>query len=288
MGIIDSIKKSATKNGTKIQTSEATILEKILNRMFYLEKNKEEEVAFIRQMITRGQETQERVGLHASALIVADTSFCVRQQVLSLLYHQIQGENVEIGLKRIFEEGNAIHEKWQRLFLRAGYGKHTDMDFTRFCDKYEVSFTPDAIVTIPEFNKEVGWDGPMICEIKSVNTFQFKHMTSHSTGMKQMQFYMYLTGIHKGFVLCDDKNTQDFKIFIYDYDKSIVAPFIERCEAIQYYKKRVLEDNKMVKRCKGCNKPDCKKASGCPLRDACYNVGMGRQLIDKYKKYKKN
>ena len=40
MGIIDSIKKSATKNGTKIQTSEATILEKILNRMFYLEKNK--------------------------------------------------------------------------------------------------------------------------------------------------------------------------------------------------------------------------------------------------------
>ena len=276
MGIVDEIKKNALETGTKIQSSEAALLEKIFNNMFYLEKNIEEETKFVKQMMTRGQETQERIGLHASAMIVSDNSFCIRQQVLSLLYKQLQGEQTSIGLKRIFEEGNAIHEKWQRLFIRAGYGKATDMDFTRFCDEYELSFTPDAIVTVPEFNKEVGWDGPMVCEIKSVNTFQFKKMTSHPSGRKQMQLYMHLTGIHKGFVLCDDKNTQDFKIFIEDYDPKIVAPFIERCEAVQFYKDRVINEHKMVKRCKGCNKYTCKTASSCAMKDACYNMGMGR------------
>lgn len=276
MGITDQIKKQAAMNGTKIQTSDEALLEKIFNRMFYLDKDADEETKFVKQMITRGQETQERRGLHASSLIVSDNKFCVRQQVLSLIYKQLQGEQTSVGLMRIFEQGNAIHEKWQRLFIRAGYGKAKDMDFTKFHEEYEISFTPDAIITVPEFNKQVGWKGPMICEIKSVNTFQFKKMTSHPTGKKQMQFYMYLTGIHKGFVLCEDKNTQEFKIFIEDYDSKIVAPFIERCDEIQYYKRRVFEEHKMVKRCKGCNSYTCKTASGCAMKDACYNKGMGR------------
>ena len=287
MGIAQDIKKAAESNGTKIQSSEATKLEKILNRMFYLEKNIDEEVKFLRQVMTRGQETQERVGLHASALIVSDNKFCVRQQVLSLLYKQLQGENIEVGLKRIFEEGNAIHEKWQRLFIRAGYTNAKGCDLTRYFEDFELTFTPDVLVKIPEF-----FGGKMVVEIKSVNTFQFKKMTTHPSGHKQMQFYMYLLqeqmkkkgkwngkDYTKGIVLCDDKNTQDFKVFIYDYDPMIVAPFVERCEAVQYYKNRVLKEHKMVSRCKGCNKPTCKTAEGCALRDACYNVGIGRVRI---------
>ena len=115
MGIISNIKKDALRNGSKVQTSEAAKLEGILNKMFYLEKNIEEETEFVKQVMTRGLESQERVGLHASAMIVSDNQFCVRQQVLSLCYKQLQGQQISIGLKRIFEEGNAIHEKWQRM-----------------------------------------------------------------------------------------------------------------------------------------------------------------------------
>lgn len=276
MGLVDNIKKAAQNNGTKIQSSEASHLEKIFNKMFYLDKDAEEETKFVKQMITRGLETQERVGLHASALIVGDKKFCMRQQVLSLIYKQRQGEQVQVGLKRIFEEGNAIHEKWQRLFIRAKYGKAQHMDKTRMCEEFEVSFTPDAILKIPEFNASIGWEGPMVCEIKSVNTFQFKHITSHPSGMKQMQLYMHLTGIHKGFVLCEDKNTQDFKIFLYDYEPEVVLPFVERMEAIQFYKQRAFEEHRMVKRCDDCKKATCKRAEECAMRDACWNVGMGK------------
>lgn len=275
MGVIDDIKKNAKRTGAKIQGSEATRLEKILNATFYLDKNIDEEVKFLRQVMTRGADTQERVGLHASALIANPKDYCIRKQVLSLLYKQAQGEEISVGLKRIFEEGNAIHEKWQRLFIRAGYSKAEDLDFTRFNERYLISFTPDIVCRIPAF-----CDEQMVGEIKSVNTYQFQKMGKHPSAWKQLQFYMYLTGIHKGFVLCDDKNTQDFKLEVYDYDKEIVAPFVDRAEEIRYHYSRVLDEGKMVKRPKHAKDPTCRLCETCAMRDACWNIGMGRVRID--------
>ena len=46
MGLISNIRKEAQGNRTKIQSSEAATLEKILNNMFFLDKNIEEETKF--------------------------------------------------------------------------------------------------------------------------------------------------------------------------------------------------------------------------------------------------
>ena len=287
MGLIDNIKKEAQGNRTKIQSTEAAELEKIFNAMFYLPKNIEEETKFVKQVMTRGLESQERVGLHASAMLVGDKEFCIRAQVLSLIYKQLQGEQVSVGLMRIFEEGNAIHEKWQRLLIRAGYGKAKNMDYTRMCDDYMMSYTPDIECSIPQF-----YDGKMIGEIKSVNTFQFQRMTKHPSAWKQCQWYMHLCieeekkkgtwnekDYLKGFVLNDDKNTQDFKIEVYNYDSKLIAPYIDRAEQIKYYYNRVFEEHKMVKRPSDAKTPDCKRCSKCAMRDACWNTGMGKVLI---------
>lgn len=273
-GLISEIKKAARSNGTKIQTSEAAKLERILNATFYLERDIEEEARFVKQVMTRGAETQERIGLHASALIAGEKEFCLRQQVLSLIYRQLQGEQIEVGLKRIFEQGNAIHEKWQRLFIRAGYSTADDLDVTQFNEEYKISFTPDIICRIPEF-----YDGEMIGEIKSVNTFQFQRMTKHPSAYKQCQWYMFLTGIKKGFVLSEDKNTQDFKVEVYDFDSDLIAPFQDRAEQIKYYYNRVISEHKMVSRPTDCKSFDCKRCSKCAMRDACWNIGKGKIKI---------
>lgn len=284
MGIIDNIKKDSMKNGSKIQTTEASQLESLFNKMFYLPKNIDEEVAFVKQVMTRGLESQERKGLHASAMITTDNQFCVRQQVLSLIFKQLQGEQLNVGLMRIFEEGNAIHEKWQRLLIRAGYAKAKTLDKTRMDEDYILSYTPDIVCRIPEFYK-----GVMVGEIKSVNTFQFKKMTSHPSAHKQLQFYMYLCqkakgnlndkydlDYKKGFVLCDDKGLQEFKLFIYDYEPETVVPFIDRCEEVKYHYEKFNSDGKMVKRKKECTSYDCKLAEKCPMKDACWNKNNGR------------
>lgn len=276
MGLIESIKKSATGNGTKIQSSEAAKLEKILNKTFYLEKKPDEETEFVKQVMTRGLETQERVGLHASALIVGDKDFCLRQQVLSLIYKQLQGEQINAGLKRIFEQGNAIHEKWQRLFIRAGFSSPHDLDVTQFNKEFMVSFTPDILCEIPEF-----YDGRMVGELKSVNTYQFQRMTHHPSAGKQLQWYMHLTGIHKGFVLSEDKNTQDIKIEVYDYDPIKVAPFTERAEMIKHYYHKALNEGKMVKRPSFATSSTCKRCSTCAMRLSCWNLPGGKQRIGK-------
>lgn len=274
MGLINDIKKEATGNNTKIQSSDARDLEIILNKLFYLPKNVEEESAFIKQVMTRGLESQERVGLHASALIKGDKDFCLRQQVLSLMYRQLQGEQLPVGLMKIFEEGNAIHEKWQRLFIRGGYSTVNDLDVTQFNKKYRISFTPDIICRIPEF-----YDGKMIGELKSVNTHQFRKMNRHPSAWKQLQWYMYLSGIHKGFVLSEDKNTQETKIEIYDYDVNVVSQFIDRAEEIKFRYKKAMKEHKMVKRPEDATSPDCKRCKQCALINACWKINGGGVLI---------
>lgn len=274
MGLINDIKKEATGNNTKIQSSEARELDVILNKLFYLPKNIEEESAFVKQVMTRGLESQERIGLHASALIKGDKDFCLRQQVLSLMYRQLQGEQLPVGLMKIFEEGNAIHEKWQRLFIRGGYSKASDLDVTQFNKQYRISFTPDIICRIPEF-----YDGKMIGELKSVNTHQFRKMSRHPSAWKQLQWYMYLSGVHKGFVLSEDKNTQETKIEIYDYDVNVVSQFIDRAEEIKYRYKKAMKEHKMVKRPEDATSPDCKRCKQCALINACWKINGGGVLI---------
>lgn len=279
MGIIDDIKGNAAKNRTVIQSSQEAQMEKVLNKMFYTQHNIEEETKFIRQVMTRGLESQERVGLHASSIIVSDKQWCVRQEVLSLLFKQVQRENTGVDLLRIFEEGNAIHEKWQRLFIRAGYGVAKTMDRTRVDEEYEVSYTPDIVCRIPDV-----YDGAIVGEIKSVNSFQFKKMKEHPSGHKQLELYMHLLqrqsknskDYKKGFVLCDSKNDQAFRVFWYDYEPEITAPFIDRMDEVQYYKQLFLSDHKLVGRCADCTNAHCKRAMSCPMCNACWNVGFGR------------
>lgn len=271
MGLIDDIKGAAKGNNTKIQSSKDAELEKILNRLFYLPKDIDREAAFVKQVMTRGQETAERAGLHASAIITGEKQFCLRQQVLSLMYKQLQGEQVNVGLRRIFAEGDSVHEKWQRLFLRARYANVSGLDVTQFNKKYRVQFTPDIICQIPEF-----YDGKMVGELKSVNTFQFKKMTKHPVAGKQLQWYMFLTGIHKGFVLSEDKNTQDFKVEVYEFDPKLVEPYVERCKLIRTGYNRAVREGKMVKKPADAKSCDCKRCHNCSMKDACWGVGKGR------------
>uniref|UniRef100_A0AAU8AYE8 Exonuclease n=1 Tax=Dulem virus 36 TaxID=3145754 RepID=A0AAU8AYE8_9CAUD len=268
MGILDEIKKDANKSFTTLSNPIEEEITVELNKLFYLEKDIPNELKFLKSVMTRGQETTERKGLHASAVIVSDKKFCYRQQVLSLLYKQKQGEQINVGLRRIFSEGDAVHEKWQRLFIRGGLCSPLDCDFSRFSEEYELSYTPDIICTL--FGRK------MVVEIKSVNTYQFKKMLSHASGKKQLQLYMHLTGIPEGFVLCEDKNDQNFKVYYYKYDEAMVKPFVERLENIQQHKNKLINKGRLVKRSEACTDYECKMAQTCPMREVCYGKSKER------------
>ena len=170
------------------------------------------------------------------------------------------------------------------MFIRAGYAKAKTLDRTRFDEDYKMSYTPDIVCRIPEF-----YDGAMIGEIKSVNPMQFRKMESHPSAHKQLQLYMHECikeakrkgtwngkDYLKGFVLCDDKGGQEFKVFIYDYDEEFLKPYIERLESVKHYYKKFITKKEMIPRCKNCTSYDCKQSEKCPMKDACWNRGIGR------------
>ena len=267
---INDLIKNETK-GIEMDT-EHLIIEQTLNSLFYKKPKYKRELKMLKMQYQQKQTSGDRVGLHASNIIASENDFCYRAQLLSLFFKQLQGENVQIGLKRIFEAGTSIGEKWQRLFIRGDLGNIDDMDITRFCKKYDMTYTPDAVIKI---GKKL-----YVVEIKSQNTFQFKKANSHPSGMKQLKFYMWLTGIHNGFVLVEDKNDQNFKIYLAnDYHVSDVEPYIERLEFIKRHKKEFVENKKAPKR--KCKSSDVKRALNCNMQNVCWNVNNSRIRLDK-------
>jgi len=71
-------------------------------------------------------------------------------------------------------------------------------------------------------------------------------------------------------VSCEDKNTQEIKVFCYEYNYEEIAKYIKRLENIQKAKHRLMKHNKLVKRAKDCTGYNCKMAEACNMREVCY------------------
>lgn len=240
--------KPLRENKSQSDSVEALLIMSKLDKLFY----------------NRDELDEERAGLHASSVIAGEADFCFREQVLSLLFKRNQGEQIPVGLKRVFAAGESIHAKWQNMFVKAGIAYV--IEGRSFNEQYELYFTPDAIITL---------DGKRyVVEIKSMNTYSYQKAHSHPSGEKQMQLYMHLYGIPQGFVLAEDKNSQDWKPFIREYDPEIVKPFLYRLQEIQEMKRNYIK-YKELPPCQ-CKNANTKKALQCGMRDACFKIGIGR------------
>jgi len=248
----DKIKKSTTMGGTK----ELFIINK-LERLFDVEFDRE-----------------DRIGLHASNILASEKDFCYRELVLSFYYKKNKTE-LPSNLKRIFLEGTYIHRKWQNLFVKAGIA--TAIEKQHHIEEFDCYMTPDAEIRIGKTE--------YIVEIKSMNTFAFKHATTHPKGAKQCKFYMHYKGKTHGIVLMEDKNNQDIKIQLIEYNPDDgdedIKGYVKRLENIKKYRKIFEKESKVPKRI--CKSSDCKRAIGCPMRDACFNIGMKRIWKEKDK-----
>ena len=223
--------------------------------------------------VTNTEDKEERRGLHASAILAPDASFCYREQVLSLFYKRNSERDLPVKQLRVFAQGIAIHEKWQRLFDKAGIA--VEIEKSHFAKKYDLSYTPDAIV-------RMSGSTPVV-EIKSMNGFAFaaavgrgksKTWKGHPSGRKQCNLYLHLRKLDWGFVLMEDKSTQDVEVEIVEYSRKLAEPYVDRLETIQEMKCAFVEDRKMPSRI--CAKCDTKRAISCPMRDACWKIGAGR------------
>jgi hypothetical protein len=205
MGLLEKLQAQA---GTPKGRIEAKITAE-LNKLFYLPKKPEEESAFIRHVLTRGT-GEARHGLHASDILSQYSDYSAQEAHAKLQGTHTSEEAHNVHTMRIFEHGNATHEKWQRLFVRGGMVDDIESLDSTITHSTGIQYSPDAIVNMP--NVKALYDEPFVVEIKSQTTYLFKQNKPHEKAIEQLQFYLWLHNAKHGFVLAEDKNTQEFSV----------------------------------------------------------------------------
>lgn len=237
-----------------------------LDRMFVVQaKNPVKYYEAMTEIIGKvGKNAERRSGLHASALIKDEgssktkTSFCYREQVMQF-YFDGEAERFGTGTRRIFLEGWNIHVKWQSLFTMMGYA--VAIEEVRQNAKYELFFTPDAII------KLLG--KVFVVEIKSMRTELFRKLKEPpKEAVRQVRLYMNELDEELGIVLVEDKNDQNFKIWIVGQDEAAIKRYSKRMRLIRKARQIYEDEGRLPKRI--CQSKDDKRAQACPLREACF------------------
>lgn len=203
----------------------------------------------------------ERNGIHASSVVQTDTQFCLRQLVLEAFFPHAPLRLFE-KMKRIFLHGEVIHRKWQKLFEDAGIAISIEETFTD--PKTGLLFTPDVIA------KLLGTR--VIVEIKSMSakTYNETH-TPHALARRQSNLYMHYKGVKLSLIIVENKDNQDFKFWLLEYDPEGVMKYVRRLERIVKFREIFRESGKLPRRHTLCLDSASPKARNCPVREFCFS-----------------
>lgn len=200
------------------------------------------------------------VGFHPSGI---SSDRCMRAAVYDLLGipHENSGSEIAPKLRRIFDNGHDLHDRWQKYFTKLSQ-KPVDVDFIGDwkCKGCGHTLSPDKEIPYPkdvkcpkcgstrwkynEFrlrNKKLRVTGKrdgklvikstgreILLEIKSINTFQFKSLFAPlDKHIIQLTLYMYLSKTREGVFIYEDKNTQEFKILHLPYEQKLIKAELE-------------------------------------------------------------
>lgn len=214
---------------------------------------------FDRMFIAWNDAKGARMGIHASS-VLNDKDFCYREQIFTL-FHKPKVSKLPVGLLRIFLEGWSVHQKWQDLLKVEGLA--TEIEKTRYHELYDLHFTPDAIVVIN--------DVEYVLEIKSMNTFQFKNLRKcPPAAERQANLYMHCTGVHRAIILIDDKNSQEFKVYVVEYNEEVARPYTKRLSNIAKLRPYYRDLGMAPKRIPDCKNSSSKRAEKCPYGEICF------------------
>jgi hypothetical protein len=251
-------------------------------------------IHFQSMLVRWGQSAPIRTGLHASAVLVSDAEWCVREHVLHEIYpdRAIAEALHTWDWKRsaIFENGWRLHQRWQDVFKKfakvvyehvvdeEGYAiTEWELDRTHFDVTRNIYFSPDAII---EFAGQ-----RYLVEIKGIKQEAYQELTDdlmHATLVNetvakarvQANLYMHLLGLKKAVLLIENKNDQSFKVWVIEYDRELSVKYIQR---IYYVKGNALNTrtfglNKLAPRI--CHSRGDQRAKVCPMRDVCFSKEM--------------
>jgi hypothetical protein len=209
---------------------------------------------------------------HASAILARESEFCLRRLVL-LATKPEHAERPETKpwdshQNAVFLNGWCLHEKYQKLLERYGHvvyfsGK-PELDLTHFDETRLIYWSPDAVVEHCGEN--------MVVEIKGYKQESYEKLDEfgdapHDAHL-QANLYMHLLELKHAYILVENKNTQDFKVWCVEYDCELVQLYLDRMYHFKAAYSRVERTGKLPVRC--CKSANDRLAEKCPVRAICF------------------
>lgn len=259
-------------------------------------------VDFRNMYVRWGSNTPARSGIHASAILVSDDQWCVREQTLHNLYPE-QGEPREWHqwdwrTSAIFETGWRLHQRWQDVFAKYGnvvYSPVTleqmetiptswlkridglvhapELDLTHYDEERNLYFSPDAII---KFGGTA-----YVVEIKGVKQESYLELTDNleqacsvcetvHKAREQVNLYMHLMELSRGIILVENKNTCHFRLWVVAYDRERAQKYVDRIYAVKGKTAVVKSHGMNALPARICQSVSDRRAQTCPMRSVCF------------------
>ncbi len=166
------------------------------------------------------------------------------------IWYASNGYSQDITVKQqmTFDIGHAIEKIVKNLIENLW-----DVSECKQMDVGAIKGTPDGIINHPDYGK-------CLLEIKSANASSYGRFLKDGLQLwssiyyVQMQMYMHMLKLEKGFIFVVNKNTGDFSDELVEYDPIIVEEMLAKAEMIKRYKEAPhgISENGMRWECKMC------------------------------------
>lgn len=152
--------------------------------------------------------------------------YCNRSIYYAYLGMRSKPEIVDTRKFAIFEDGTWRHYRWEEVFKKMGIVKSIEQNVKH--EKLRLNGTYDAILEI---------DGEeYLVDVKGSHDFGFKTVCRSSGAsdayMLQIHAYMIMTGIRKGILWFDNKNTQEYKELLIPFDTAVAKRVRAICKLV--------------------------------------------------------
>ena len=145
---------------------------------------------------------------------VTDAGKCPR--AIFFKFKNAPGEKADPRILRIFEHGEYLHRNIFNILYRLRIGVVTEV---KIPEQEIISGRADAILCLDGEN--------YVLDIKSMNSMVFRKLSSpKEENVCQIQLYLHYFKIKKGILLYIDKDQQEIKEFIVQYDGPLVEQLL--------------------------------------------------------------
>ena len=220
---------------------------------------------YLYQVRNSAAENERRQGtFHPSEGLLPSLEGCVRRTVLDLICAPKSDQNVDAGLRRIWDHGHCVQAKVDGWFT--DMAKRGFMGITSY--RHHIKLEHPGLPIDGEADSIVGTESghEYLTDTKTINTKDFKTLLGPSDKYRaQLNLYMGMAGVKTGYIWYEDKNnqrwTRPMDPFRVDFDEAMFREQESYCMGIlrEYvHKAQLPEYNPKV-----CDENGCSYVKAC-------------------------